>query len=381
MRRLMWGVTALLVAAVACEDSGVLVVGDPPAAPRNINGWYYARAVYVTWDLAPGWNGESFRVYSRRTTDSDYFLIADVTNCASGLCSYTDTNIVPGVTYEYYVSAWDPDTGLETASEFFVEVFVPQPVPPAVPGGMEVIALDGAAYLRWDDRARDAEDFAFYRIYLAGDDGSDFLLGETDSEGFLDELAQNGLTYAYFVSSVDDQGHESSGSSVAEATPRPDFHSEWVWDYFDRPELSGFRFQVDETTDPIVDGDSPFRHVRLETDAAGWWLVPGPDTRIHPDAFVTTALKCGVAADAACASLDQAPTSGYEAFDVALFPQTTYVMRVRGDDGAMRYAALRVTLLGFDQNDDAIMIFDWAYQLQPGNPNLAPRADVPVRIR
>jgi hypothetical protein len=34
---------------------------------------------------------------------------------------------------------------------------------------------------------------------------------------------------------------------------------------------------------------------------------------------------------------------------------------------------IRVTLLGFDQDDAAIMIFDWAYQLQAGNPNLAPR--------
>jgi len=56
-----------------------------------------------------------------------------------------------------------------------------------------------------------------------------------------------------------------------------------------------------------------------------------------------------------------------------LYPQTTYVLRVVGDDGLKHYGAIRVTLLGFDQNDAAIMIFDWAYQLQAGNPNLAPR--------
>jgi hypothetical protein len=75
-----------------------------------------------------------------------------------------------------------------------------------------------------------------------------------------------------------------------------------------------------------------------------------------------------------------APASGYTAGDVELVPQTTYVLRVTGDDGAVRYGAVRVALLGFDQNDDAIMIFDWAYQSQAGNPNLAPTTSgLPLR--
>jgi hypothetical protein len=57
-----------------------------------------------------------------------------------------------------------------------------------------------------------------------------------------------------------------------------------------------------------------------------------------------------------------------------LYPQSTYVLRVEGDDGQLHYGAIRVDLLGYDQDGAAIMIFDWAYQLQPGNPNLAPRA-------
>ncbi|HZD06379.1 MAG TPA: hypothetical protein VE173_15820 [Longimicrobiales bacterium] len=383
MKRARWGLLALAltVAATACGDDPIVVDGGDPAAPRSLDAYYYDRAVYVTWDLASAWNGESFRVYSRRTTDPDYFLIAEVTNCSAGLCSYTDTNIVPDVTYEYYVTAVDPDTGVETATEYSVTVFVPQPVPPPVPGGLQVIALDGAAYLRWDPNARQADDFSFYRVYLEAEEGSIFYLGETDSEGFLDELAENGLTYTYRVSSVDDQGHESDYGGGASATPRPDFHNEWMWDYFDRPELSGFRFQADEATDPLVGGDSQARHFRLETDAQGWWLVPGPDAEIYPSGFETTALKCGPGSDAGCVALEEAPTTGYERNDVGVLPQTTYVLRVRGDDGALHYGSIRVTLLGFDQNDDAIMIFDWAYQLQAGNPGLTPRATAPLRRR
>ncbi|MSR36274.1 MAG: hypothetical protein EXR95_06450 [Gemmatimonadetes bacterium] len=58
--------------------------------------------------------------------------------------------------------------------------------------------------------------------------------------------------------------------------------------------------------------------------------------------------------------------------DLELIPQNTYVLRVRGDDGQTHYGAIRVTLLGTDQAGLALMIFDWAYQLQPGSPELAP---------
>jgi hypothetical protein len=384
-RRALWGLAAVLVAVAGCETSTVTGPRGGsdavPAAPRNLDARYYARAVSVTWELAPAWDGESFRVYARRTSDPDYFLIAEVTNCSEGLCSYTDVNIVEGVTYEYYVAAVSPSGAIETASEFSVTVPIPSMTPPPVPTGMEVVALDGAAYLRWEVGARDADDFSFYRVYLEDGEGSAFLLGETDSEGFLDELAQNGATYRYFVSAVDDQGHESGGSAAAEGTPRPDFHNEYLWDYFDRPELAGFRFQDDEATDPVVDGDDPSRHLRLESDAQGWWLVPGPGVEIDPLGFETTALKCGPGADAGCVALEVAPSGGYGTADVNLLPQTTYALRIPVPGGGYRYAALRVTLLGVDQNGDGIMIFDWSYQLQVGNPNLAPHTRVPGRTR
>ncbi|MDT8368785.1 MAG: hypothetical protein RQ745_06230 [Longimicrobiales bacterium] len=66
-------------------------------------------------------------------------------------------------------------------------------------------------------------------------------------------------------------------------------------------------------------------------------------------------------------------TSGYTAAAVELVPQLTYVLRVPGGEREVHFGAIRVTLLSFDQNGDGIMIFDWAFQLQPGNPSLSPR--------
>jgi hypothetical protein len=365
----------LLLSLAACEDQDVLI-GPPggvePDPPRAVAATYWAGAVTVTWELGPAWNGESFLVWSKRSTDADYFLIAEVTSCADGLCSYTDVNVAEGRTYDYYVSALGAD-GLEAPSAEAVRVDVPLFTAPPEPTGTGVVALDNATFIIWDANARTADDFSFYRIYLSGDDG-DFLLGETDSEGFLDLLVENGSTYRYFVTAVDVWGHESGGSGVAEGTPRPDFHEELVFDHFSRPDASGFAFQADEATVPVVSGTDPARHVRLEVDGQGWWLVPAPGVSIHATGFVTSALRCGPAADGGCVALDEAPATGYTVEDVFMEPGITYPVRVPAPGGGVRYGVIRVDMLGEDQEGSALMVFDWAYQLQVGNPALAPRA-------
>ncbi|MEX2467613.1 MAG: hypothetical protein WD995_11940 [Gemmatimonadota bacterium] len=377
MRRVVFAALLAMFGVAACNNDSTVVLDDP-APPVGLEGSYYAGAITLTWELASGWDGESFRVYGRRLSDADYFLIAEVTSCTGGVCSYSDTNIQEDVTYEYYVAAWDPALGLETPSDFTVEVFAPLRTAPPVPNQTRVIALDNANYIVWGDAARGASDFSFYRVYQAAPDGTDYLLGETDSEGFLDLLAGNGMTYEYFVTSVDVDGHESTGSQLAAGTPRVDFTGELLYDYFDVPGGSGFRFQESEADRLVLDGDDADAHFSVERDVDGiWWLrptlTPAQETRVR-DAGFTTALKCGVAADIDCVDATLAPTSlvSYTDAPVELVPEHTYHLRVFGDDGEIHYGAVRVVMQGFDQNGDGIVIFDWAYQLQAGNPELAP---------
>ena len=357
----------------ACDGNITFVdvaPSDVPAPPLAVAVTYYGGSVQVTWELAPDWNDESFRIYSRRTSDVSWFFVAEVTSCAESVCLYEDLNVVEDVTYEYLVSAVNRD-GVETDAAGIVSVYVPIFTPPAVPNAPRVVALDGANYLTWGDASRASGDFSHYKVYL-DDAGGALLLGETDSEGFLDLLAVNGTTYRYFLTAVDADGHESTGSVAMEGTPRPDFTGEWVYDHAGMPTASGFRFVTDESVQPIVDGDDPRRHFRFETDADGWWLVPGPAAEVFPVGFQTTALRCGVGADVDCVEVSSAPLSGYDDQDVSLETQTSYVLRVVGDDQQFHYGVIRVDLLGFDQSDNALMIFDWAYQLQSGNPDLTP---------
>jgi hypothetical protein len=251
-------------------------------------------------------------------------------------------------------------------------ISIPLFSPPPVPAGLDVVALDNTNYVHWSDNARSAGDFAHYRVYLMTDGGAT-LLGETDSEGFLDELAENGVSSAYVVFSVDVYGNESLDSFEHVGTPRPDFRGELLRAFADDADGSGFRFAESDESDPILGGTSPDRHFRLETDAFGWWLVPGPEATVFRKGSYTTDLKCGVAADSQCQDWTTAPTSGYVADDVFLEPEFSYMLRVVGDDGQIHYGTIRVALLGSDQSGSEIMIIDWAYQLQAGNPQLVGR--------
>ncbi len=369
------GMAGVLLAG--CDEVSTGGYGNAPAPPTNLEVWYYAEAVNLRWELHSQWDGEAFRVYGKRTTDADWFLVAEVSNCRGGVCSYTDVNIAPGRSYEYYVAAVDSRSGSETASDFAIEVHVPHPTPPPVPNAPDAIPLDGAIFLAWGTDSRDADDFAFYRVYIEGGDGSVFLLGETDSEGFLDLLVENGNTYGYFVTAVDDLGHESEGSVLAEGTPRPDYHGEFLFAWEDQPASSGFRFQESEEVNPVLPGDDPERHFRLEIDSDGWWLVPGPGVEVHAEAFATTALRCGPAADFDCTDLRMAPSGNYHTGDLGLVPGHSYVLRVPAGSANWRYGVIRVSHVGFAQ-DGAIALFDWAFQLQPGNPALS---TIPAAVR
>ncbi|TVP78777.1 MAG: hypothetical protein EA352_01430 [Gemmatimonadales bacterium] len=366
-------VLAGLVVLSGCEETVVSggSGGGVPAPPRDLAVDYWAGAVDVSWSLDSRWAGEPFRVYSRQAGHGDWRWIAEVTSCSSGQCSYRDRNVEPRRTYEYFVSAVDPGSGEETASEYAMEVHVPDPVPPPVPAFVEAVPLDGAIYLRWDDRAREADDFLYYRVYLEGGEGEVVLLGETDSEGFLDLVVENGSTYGYFVTSVDDRGHESDGSALAEGTPRPDYHGEVLLAWEDDPSRSGFRFQEDESVDPVLPGDDSSRDFRMERDSEGVWLVPAPGVEVHSSALPTTALRCGPAADAGCVDVRVAPSSGWGTSDMGLAPGFSYVVRVPVAGGQWQYGVLRVSHVGGSQ-DGSIVIFDWAFQLQPGNPALSP---------
>jgi len=366
------GLSALAVVGLAACSSG-MNPGEDVAPPVNLEGDYYNRGVDLLWEMHSEWDGEPFRVYGKGDTSSEYFFIAEVTSCASGQCVYRDINVASRVNYEYYVAAVDTETGAESASSHSVEVYVPTPQPPPPPTSLDAVALDGAVYLHWPDDGSAADDFAVYRIYTVSREI--YLLGESDSPAFLDAFVDNGTTYEYFVTSVDDLGHESLGSHLVSVTPRPDYTGELVYAYSDVPGSSGFRFQETDQTQAVIDGDDRNRHFRIHAADGHLWFSPGEGVSVHAQVRATSALTCGPGADPDCVSWDEAPTTGYLEGDITIEAGYTYMFHVPGDDGEMRYGAVRVTHYSTCPYNDRFVIFDWAYQTQAGNPNLSTLPD------
>lgn len=344
--------------------------GNAPPPPQSLEVYYYAGQVNVEWELDPAWDREPFRVYAQAQGADTFERIAEVSSCADGICHYADRNVSPSTTYVYFVAAVDPRSGRETDSEVSVEVTVPEFDPPPAPAEVEAVGLDGAVYVRWSDEALQDDEFSFYRVYLEDPDGDTFFLGETDGEGFIDELARNGLTYGYYISAVDQHGHEGEGSPLAQATPRPDYHAERLLAHEDDPERSGFWFPESEENAPVLPGDDPNRDFRVEHDGDGLALVPASGVEVHPEGVETSTLRCGPGADFDCADLPEAPASGYGDDAVPLEPSHTYVVRYPFG-GGWRYAAVRATHVGESQ-EGRVLIFDWAHQLQEDNRALTP---------
>ena len=375
-------VAAALASLAACDDT--IIIGDDLGAPRDLQASYtwvledFAAgqsrgfpAVDLSWLPPTDWSDEVFRVYGRRVGSATFSLIATVTSCTTEGCAYRDRNVVSGTTYEYYVATTDESTDTEQPSDFRESVTVPAFTRPATPTADSVIGLDNAAYVRWSFSGN-AASLSRYIVYLTRIGTQSYLyhMGETDGNGFVDERADNGFVYGYRIAAVDTLGHVSNLSGEITGVPRPDASAELVYSFSSNSAESGFRFQTSEATTPIVSGTSAQAHWRLETTATGWQIVPLNGTQVVEFSGRTTALVCGPGADAGCRAATRAPATGYQTTPIEVVPELSYVFRVTGGDGQTHYGVVRVTLLGSDQADRDLMIFDWAYQNVANEPRL-----------
>lgn len=373
----------LLIAGAACKGDKRIVGPvtsdlEPEAFDARyewvLHGWEAGgvapighAGVLLTWALPGGWDREPFRVYGRQAGSGSYTAIATVTSCAEGTCSYTDLNVTPGRSYDYFVATVDERRGTETESEA-LRVDVPSAAVPQRPGAPAVTALDGALYLTWESTGAER-----YRVFLEQIGGTaEFIeIGETDGTSFLDERAENGVEYGYRIAAIDEAGQFSDRSPVGAGIPRPDYHTELLWAHGQVPTASGFRFQASEGNDPILAGTAASAQWRLEEIGGALSIVPLGQTTVTVG-YWTSALTCGPAADSDCESVTTAPASTeFAGTPVEVAAGNTYVFRVVGDDGNPHYAKIRVQGVTGDTGGNTVVVFDWAYQLQPNQPSLS----------
>ncbi|CAN5636250.1 hypothetical protein BH23GEM6_BH23GEM6_14200 [soil metagenome] len=373
--RLVPPLITVLVLLGACQrQDGILTPRlEPPRDLAASYDWQLASwqngeaigapRVQLNWAVPQGWQGDPFRVYARRGTGA-YALIATVTSCGQGACTYLDANVRGGERYDYYVASVDERSGQEAESGR-AQINVPTFTQPAAPADLVVTGLDAMSFLRWRQPAAQR-----FRVLLqVGQDYFD--LGETDSQSFLDDRAENGVEHRYLVAAIDTLGHFSRLSSVGIGVPRPDYHAEILYPHEVRAEESGFRFvAAPATEDPVVSGNSPLAQWRVETIDGLVSIRPLGATRMTQGTF-TTALSCGPGAEADCLDVREAPADvAFGTAPAAAQSAYTYVFRLQSPDGRTRFAKARIIGSTRDTAGRTVLIFDWAYQLRPDDRRL-----------
>lgn len=252
-------------------------------------------------------------------------------------------------------------------------------ITPEAPTTLSSTSLDGAIALTWDDNpfVNDPDIFANYRVYSTsfdidtGDCGSDFLVeGTTVAPEFLVGALANGVPRCFTVTAVSIDGLESDRSPLRGDTPRFDSRNVVLSVAQVTPNGSGFRFWDDENGNGTVDlgelgivrsANSNEIDFFVERDDAGdIFLTPVGSTglRFYDSADPVQELT----------EIDFAPDGGYSSDSHEAVPGFGYVFEMDGGDGFPRYGAVRLQHVG-----QSFVIMDWAFQSDPGNPELIVR--------
>ncbi|QYR23793.1 PBP1A family penicillin-binding protein [Paenibacillus sp. sptzw28] len=108
---------------------------EPPASISNFSAVYDAQSasVKLAWDPVQG-EGMTYRVYRKEESEQKFTRLMD-SMVSTGV---DDMSVAPGLKYDYYVTAYNPKTQLESAPSAQLTVEVPAeqltPVVPGVPG-------------------------------------------------------------------------------------------------------------------------------------------------------------------------------------------------------------------------------------------------------
>ena len=224
----------------------------------------------------------------------------------------------------------------------------PDYTPPAVPRGVTSVTGDWEVYLYW--YPNNEVDLAGYNVYVGSEpEGYYTLIASTPSANFVDRDVVNGVTYYYAVSAYDYDGNESELSfDLVFDTPRPEGWDARLWDFHTFPNDAGYDFAsqlvlpyTDSRADIFfeIDGGIPFMwRSSINTDIQDFGYTNSID------------------------DVDYAPEYGWILMDwLELIEGHTYI--VWTDDN--HFAKFRVIQVG-----GTFLIFDWAYQLDRGNPEL-----------
>lgn len=258
-------------------------------------------------------------------------------------------------------------------------------IPPDVPTNLLNTTLDRAVALVWDDNAYTADpaNFQNYAVYGTTYDfdndlcGNSWALeGTTVAPEFVVGALTNGVSRCFAVTARSVEGVESARSVTRADTPRPDSRNLVLNVSPTMDAGSGFRFWDDLNADQQVqdselglvrDGSATDIDFVVERDGLGGVFLrpvrPGTGVEFYDELPVGDLTSV----DFAPCSPDSSPDgcAPYTVSAIEASPGFGYVFETDGGDGFVRYGSVRVTHVS-----QTLVILDWAFQTDRGNPEL-----------
>ncbi len=369
--RLIWPLAILGLVTAGCREtlgsngaavappSNLIYTVEPSGTPGSPSG------ILLHWDYDNSSALAVWHVYSRANTADAYGLRGSTTS------NTFHDNGVPHL--QYYVTAED-DQGIETGPSNVVTV--DERLALDAPAWLNSTSLNGAIALDWADNAFQAEPqgFKIYRVYSTpydldqGTCGATWVLeGTTVSPEFVAGALPNGVPRCFGVSAESIEGFESLWSPIRDDTPRPDARNVLIYARQTQDAGSGFRFWRDLNNDQqsqpgelglISSGSASDIDFSVERDVSGALFLTPVRTGTAVQAYGSIPVED-------LTGVDFAPLTGYSTLPIQAVPGWGYVFEMDEGDGFYRYGAVRVTHVGQDY-----LILDWAYQTDPGNPEL-----------
>jgi prepilin-type N-terminal cleavage/methylation domain-containing protein len=183
-----------------------------PSPPQNLSLSVGDKVMNLSWQ-APASNGGSsileYRIYKKKSGGS-YSLLA--TTSPSTL-SYSDTNLVLGTTYYYYVTAKNSYGESDKSND----VSGKAGTVPSCPQNLKLESYSDHLTISWDKPASDGYySIDHYEIWRkAGANGTYSLIKETTGYSYSDYNVSSGITYYYTVYAVNKIGKSTGCSSVS----------------------------------------------------------------------------------------------------------------------------------------------------------------------
>ena len=225
--------------------------------------------------------------------------------------------------------------------------------PPAIPRGVVSITGNGQVTIEWFPNGE--RDLAGYKIWRSRDNEDFDFLAEVSSGTFryVDRDVRNGTTYYYAVTAFDHDDNESdlSPEEISD-TPRPSGNNVTLNDFNLFPGRSGFDFSQPERGAIAWDLPSTDVYFGLDTVVNVRYLYSDNLTEMQDMGYHES-----------FDAVDASPARGFTTEFVELLEGHVYVLYT--PDG--NYAKIHVIAVS-----DNSVTFDWAYQIDPDNPELAP---------